>query len=150
MLRGESLDTLGERLKIARERTGLKQTQVKVRTNINNKTLSGYENNVSEPDTNTLSVLAELYEVSYKWLLTGEGSMSENKQNISKDEKDVAKRLEAFKKDIENSDGLAFNGEPISDDAKESLIEAMEHIYRTTQRLNKKYIPKKYRKEYDE
>lgn len=75
--------SLGERLKIARQKRGLKQTEVRDRTNINNKTLSGYENNVSDPDTSTLTTLAELYEVSYKWLLTGEGSMSDNNSNQS-------------------------------------------------------------------
>lgn len=139
------MSTLGDRLKLARERTGLKQTQVKERTNINNKTLSGYENNVSEPDTATLSTLAELYGVTYKWLLSGEGSMIEKKSLNSKEERDIAKRLEAFKEEIENSDGLAFSGEPLSDEAKESLIESMEHIFRQTQRINKKYTPKKYR-----
>lgn len=57
-----------ERLRIARERKNLKQTQVRDRTGINNKTLSGYENGVSEPDLDTLKVLADLYEVSVDWL----------------------------------------------------------------------------------
>src|SRR5690625_3268239 len=71
------MSTLGDRLKIARERKGFTQVDVRERTNINNKTLSGYEKNVSEPDTNTLSLLADLYEVSYRWLLTGKGSIEE-------------------------------------------------------------------------
>ena len=71
------MTTLGDRLKIARERKGFTQVEVRERTNINNKTLSGYEKNVSEPDTNTLSLLADLYEVSYRWLLTGKGSIEE-------------------------------------------------------------------------
>lgn len=142
------MSTLGERLKLARERTGLKQTQVKERTNINNKTLSGYENNVSEPDAATLAILADLYGVSYKWLLTGEGSMiNESNKLTDKDSKDIAKRLQKFREEIENSDGLAFNGEPLSEEAKESLIESMEYIFRQTQKINKKYTPKKYRDE---
>jgi len=63
------LSILPERLKQARERKNFKQTQVMNRTGINNKTLSGYENGVSEPDGETLKVLAELYEVSTDWLL---------------------------------------------------------------------------------
>lgn len=68
---------------------------------------------------------------------------------ISKDEKDIAKRLEEFKKDLTSADGLNFSGEPMSDDAKESLIEAIDHLFRQTQRINKKYIPKKHRKDED-
>lgn len=142
------MSTLGERLKLARERTGLKQTQVKERTNINNKTLSGYENNVSEPDAATLAILADLYGVSYKWLLTGEGSMINESNKLSDQaEKDIAKRIQKFREEIENSDGLAFNGEPLSEEAKESLIESMEYIFRQTQKINKKYVPKKFRDE---
>lgn len=55
--------TLGDRLKHARERRNLKQTQVMRYTGINNKTLSGYENNISEPDLETLRNLAVCYEV---------------------------------------------------------------------------------------
>lgn len=141
------MSTLGERLKIARERTGLKQTQVKERTNINNKTLSGYENNVSEPDRTTLITLANLYDVSFEWLMTGEGKLSDAKVNTPKDEKDIAKRVAQLRADLENSEGLAFDGEPMSDEAKESLLEAMEFAVRTAKKINKKYTPKKYRDE---
>lgn len=75
------MTTIGERLKIARQRAGLKQTQVRDRININNKTLSGYENNVSEPDVTTLVTLAELYEVSYKWLLTGKDEENQKRRD---------------------------------------------------------------------
>lgn len=63
------MSILGERLKIARERKKLKQTQVKEKTGINNKTLSGWENGLSEPDSDSLRILANLYEVSTDWLL---------------------------------------------------------------------------------
>lgn len=142
------MNTLGDRLKIARQKKGLKQTEVMKRANINNKTLSGYENNVSDPDTNTLTVLAELYEVSFKWLMTGEGNMKENNSSsLPKVEKDIAKRLEQVRNELENSDGLAFDGEPMSEEAKESLLESMELIFRQTQRINKKFTPKKYRED---
>ncbi|AVK98889.1 helix-turn-helix transcriptional regulator [Lysinibacillus sphaericus] len=154
------MNTLGDRLRIARQKSGLKQTQVKERTNINNKTLSGYENNVSEPDMNTLATLTELYEVSYKWLLTGEGEMNIPRQiekkvsNLTdKDERDIGKRMEKIKKDLlegnsdDNSDALSFMGEPMSEEAIESLLEALEHAERLATLANKKFIPKKYRKD---
>lgn len=63
------MSILALRLKKARIRAGLKQVQVYEKTGINNKTLSGYENGVSEPDAKTLRKLAELYEVSIDWLM---------------------------------------------------------------------------------
>ena len=57
------MEELGFALRLARERRGLTQKQVMTMTGINNKTLSGYENGVSEPDLATLGVLLKLYGV---------------------------------------------------------------------------------------
>ena len=51
------MEELGYALRLARERRGLTQTQVMNLTGINNKTLSGYENNIAEPDLQTLTTL---------------------------------------------------------------------------------------------
>lgn len=146
----QTLSTLGERLKLAREKSGFKQIQVKDRTNINNKTLSGYEHDVSEPDSQTLSVLADLYDVSYKWLLTGKGSMksSSDTENelTEKDERDIAKDLQRIIDDLESGTSLAFDGEPMDDDTRELVLAQIERNLRTTKKhAKKKFTPKKYR-----
>ena len=64
----------GLALRQARERRELTQTQVMAMTGINNKTLSGYENGVSEPDLQTLAILLRLYQVSADQLLHLSGS----------------------------------------------------------------------------
>lgn len=63
------MEQLGYALRLARERRGLSQTQVMALTGINNKTLSGYENGVSEPDLQTLAALLRLYRASADRLL---------------------------------------------------------------------------------
>lgn len=63
------MEELGYALRLARERRGLTQTQVMNLTGINNKTLSGYENNIAEPDLQTLTTLLRLYRVSADRLL---------------------------------------------------------------------------------
>ena len=60
---------LAQRLKLCRENKKLTQIDVYNRTGINNKTLSGYENDVSDPDLETLKILAGLYEVTTDYLL---------------------------------------------------------------------------------
>ncbi len=60
---------IGIRLRLAREAKRLTQVQVKMLTNIHNKTLSGYEKEVSEPDIRTLRILANLYETSIDYLV---------------------------------------------------------------------------------
>lgn len=55
---------IGKILKETREDLDLSQVKVMELTGINNKTLSGYENGVSEPDLRTLATLARLYNMS--------------------------------------------------------------------------------------
>lgn len=137
---------IGKRLKKAREDAKYTQMKAAEKLGISNGTLSGYERNYRDPDTDILNQMADLYGVSIEWLMGRSDVLREEAVNYNKkDERDIAKRLEQFKEEIENSDGLAFSGEPLSDEAKESLIESMEHIFRQTQRINKKYIPKKFR-----
>jgi transcriptional regulator with XRE-family HTH domain len=59
------------RLKSARAAKGLTQLQVQRATNINEATIGGYENGVSEPSLFNLSMLAALYEVSTDWIING-------------------------------------------------------------------------------
>lgn len=69
-------------------------------------------------------------------------------QNLTyKNEKDIAKDLEKVKKTImENQDGLMFDGEPASDEALQSVLDALEFGMKQAKLINKKYIPKKHRK----
>lgn len=138
----------GERLKRLREDRKLSQQQLADRLNINRSTYARYELGQTQPDYETLQRLADFYEVSVDYLFG-----RENNNNLPgltpKDEKDIAKRMEKIKKDLAADGGLSFYGEPLSEEAKESLLEAMEYAVKQAQRLNKKYIPKKYRKEND-
>ncbi|MCR5545461.1 MAG: helix-turn-helix domain-containing protein [Lachnospiraceae bacterium] len=54
----------GDRLRDARERLDLKQTDVANATHINNKILSGYERNISQPSLENLKTLCDFYNVS--------------------------------------------------------------------------------------
>lgn len=65
------MTTFGTRLKQARKSKRLTQNEVAGQLGIDFTTVSKYENNKSQPDNETLSELAGLYEVSLDWLLTG-------------------------------------------------------------------------------
>ena len=52
---------IGKILKNARENKEYTQKQVMELTGIHRKSLSGYENNVAEPDLSTFATLANLY-----------------------------------------------------------------------------------------
>lgn len=132
---------IGKRLK--QLRGDKSQEEVAKQIGISRARLSHYETGRSEPDTEIIQKLATYYNVSTDYLLGNETSTLIDE--IEKEEKDIAKRMEQIKRDLSSEDGLLFNGEPMSEEAVESFLEAMEYAVRQTQRINKKYIPKKYR-----
>lgn len=149
------MDTLGERLrKLRKEKTTNSMKEFGKIFGLSESAIGMYERNERKPDYQTLEKIADYLDTSVGFLITGKDDNGEDhsstyNQYNNKEEKDIAKRLEEFKKEIEKSDGLAFDGEPMSEEAKESLIESMEHIFRQTQRINKKYIPNKYKENED-
>lgn len=137
---------ISQRLKAARKAKRLTQEQLAHKVQTTKGTISNYENGYSTPSNEMMVLLSDTLEVSTDYLLGRTNEPSNPVTEFSeKDEKDIAKQLLQFREDIEHSDGLSFDGEPMSEEAKESLIESMEHIFRQTQRINKKYTPKKFR-----
>ncbi len=70
---GPGTATFGDRVAGAREAASMTQTELARRLGIKKATLAGWEDDLSEPRANRLSMLAGLLNVSIKWLLTGEG-----------------------------------------------------------------------------
>ena len=98
----------------------------------------------------TLKKIADLFEVSIDYLITGELSETEKAPALTKkDERDIEKRLEAMIGDLEgNADGLMFSGEPMDEETRELLKMSLRNQLEISKRLAKqKYTPKKYRKE---
>ncbi|WP_163142813.1 helix-turn-helix domain-containing protein [Bacillus sp. 22-7] len=137
--------SLGIRLKKEREKRKWSQKEVAEKVGITNAVLSNYERDYRDPDTETLKKLADLYEVETDYLLGRSDFQKSNANLQSKDEKDIAKRMEKIRQDLSEDDGYMLMGEPISEEAKESILDAMEYAIRQATRINKKYIPKKYR-----
>ncbi|MCT4572346.1 immunity repressor protein, partial [Bacillus thuringiensis] len=104
-----------------------------------------YESEERFPPHDVLTKLADCFSVSADYLLGRSVTGEPNEQVTPKDEKDIAKRMEEIKKDLQGEDGLMFSGEPMSQEAVESLLDAMEYIVKQTKVINKKYVPKKYR-----
>ncbi|WP_080871855.1 helix-turn-helix domain-containing protein [Oceanobacillus timonensis] len=73
---------LSQRLREAREKAGLKQIEASKLLGISNGTLSGYEREYRDPDTDSLHKMAELYGVSVDWLL-GKSTTSPSKKDTS-------------------------------------------------------------------
>lgn len=65
--------TFGDRLAAARESENMTQAQMARRLGIRASTLRGWEEDLSEPRANHLSMMAGVLNVSMMWLLNGEG-----------------------------------------------------------------------------
>lgn len=70
---GPDAATFGDRVAGAREATGMTQSQLARRLGVKKVTLNGWEQDMSEPRANKLSMLAGLLNVSMMWLINGEG-----------------------------------------------------------------------------
>ncbi|MDE4098717.1 MULTISPECIES: helix-turn-helix domain-containing protein [Rhodobacterales] len=70
---GPEAATFGDRVAAAREAAGMTQGQLSRRLGVKKSTLSGWEQDLSEPRANKLSMMSGLLNVSMTWLLTGEG-----------------------------------------------------------------------------
>lgn len=67
------VSTFGDRLSGAREAACMTQEQLAQKLGVKLKTLRAWEQDLSEPRANKLSMLAGLLNVSLSWLLTGQG-----------------------------------------------------------------------------
>lgn len=100
--------------------------------------------NTSSPKIETVKKVADYFNVSTDYLL----GRTQNKywELKDKDDKDIAKRLESIKNDLESGVGLAFDGEPMDDITKELVLAQIENNMRTAKITAKqKFTPKKYR-----
>ncbi|SMO33968.1 helix-turn-helix domain-containing protein [Ruegeria faecimaris] len=70
---GPDAATFGDRLAGAREAAGMTQAHLARRLGVKKSTIAAWENDLSEPRANRLSMMAGMINVSIMWLLTGEG-----------------------------------------------------------------------------
>lgn len=95
--------------------------------------------------TGTAQKIADYFGVSVDYLL---GNETEKAPTLTKkDERDIARQLETLSQSLESGEGLMFDGDPLSDEARESILQAMKLGLEAAKLRNKeKYTPKKYKK----
>lgn len=104
---------------------------------------SGRKKTISAP---TAQKIASYFGVTVGYLL-GEEEQKEMPALTQKDERDIAKSLESIMDDLEHSGDLMFDGDPMSEEARESMRNAIELGLKAVKLLNKEtYTPKKYKK----
>ena len=96
---GPDAATFGDRVAGARDAMGMTQTQLARRLGVKKATVIGWEQDVSEPRANKLSMMAGLLNVSIKWLLTGEGEGVDTpeEEDAPADLRDAVQELRAIR-----------------------------------------------------
>lgn len=95
---GPDAATFGDRLAAARESAGMTQGVLAKRLGVRLATLRAWEEDLSEPRANRLSMLAGLLNVSMRWLMTGEGEGIEAPADTSAAQTDLMALLADMRK----------------------------------------------------
>lgn len=98
--------TFGDRVAAAREAAGMEQAQLAKRLGVRQSTLRGWEDDISEPRANRLSMLAGLLNVSMMWLINGEGEGldgSEDAVHVPADVSALLAEVRGLREDLSNS-----------------------------------------------
>ena len=133
---------------------GVTPYKVSKETGVSQPTLSEWKKGTYTPKQDKLQKIADYFGVTLDYLM-GNAHIDEQTPLETqkaptlnkKDERDIAKTLGQLKETLENEEGLMFDGNPMTDEAKESILAAMEVGLQMAKLKNKeKYTPKKYRK----
>lgn len=135
-----------ERLIKLRQNKALTQNELADLVKISRSALSLYELGKREPDFSTLSRLAEFFGVTTDYLLGRSEKTTKSSSLSQKEERDISKDLEKILSNLESSEALAFDGEPLDDETKALMKVSLENSMRLAKQIAKnKFTPKKYK-----
>lgn len=126
---------------------GVTAYRVAKETGITTATLSNWKQGKYTPKSDKLQKIADYFGVSLDYLMTGKEEEQKEITLTTKDERDIAKRLEKTLAELEDmNEGLMFSGEPLDDETRELLKASLENSIRIAKiNAKQKYTPKKYR-----
>ena len=134
--------TFGEKVKNERNRLGLNQDELAKKIGVTRRVISSYENDSSRPrGTERYKKLAEALGVNINYLLSDdEAFIADVEDNYGHRGAKQAKEL------LAEVTGLFAGGEMADEDMRE-MVDAIQEAYLIAKKNNKKYTPKKYRKD---
>ncbi len=99
-----------------------------------------------KPSADVLEKMAVYFKMSIEEILGG--SKNKTPTLSDKDERDIARDLESIMADLDKGGSLMFDGNPMTDEARESIKAAMKLGLEAAKNKNKeRFTPKKFRKE---
>ena len=143
------MSTTSQRIQEGLELRGLKQADLVEKTGISKGALSSYISGRYTPKQTNIYLIAKALNVNEAWLMGADVPMEREESFLTKrDTKDIEKILDMTRAQLENQEGLMFDGDPASPEAIESILSAMQIGMELAKKQNKeKYTPKKYKKD---
>lgn len=135
---------LKEKLSTLRAMKKMTQEELANAVGVTRKSIVNYENGLRTPKKEVVIKLADVLGVEYSELLSDEDEFMLNAQ-----EQYGSRGKAAAEKLVRNANAL-FAGGDISEADKALVLEAIQEAYWEAKIINKKYTPKKYRKNQNE
>lgn len=117
---------VGGRLRSLRKQKGMTQKELAALLGVTDAAIGMWENEKRDPDYETLVRLAQIFNTSVDYLL----GHTDNRQPISP--RNEPKSLEDFLREQE----VMFDGVPLTDEDKESILQALKLLWRRRNRTN--------------
>jgi transcriptional regulator with XRE-family HTH domain len=126
---------LGKRLKHLRIYKGLYQKELAKLLNISTSAYGYYEQGKRDPDTRTLQILSEFYNVSTDYLL----GKTDDPTPIGQPKIDIGidQELDQFIQRIQETSGLKLYGEPLDDGTKTILLKMLKNTKEMVEEIKK-------------
>ena len=147
------MTAFSDKLRQLRKQRGLTQTEFGKLFNLSKQTISGYEKGESNPPMESAQRFADYFNISLDELMGREKTASLNSFNnlpslTPKDEREIAKDLEAMLNALDDKSGMAGYNDPEDEEDLELLKASLQTSMRLAKQIaKKKYTSKKYRKE---
>lgn len=134
--------TFGEKVKAERTKLGLNQDELAEKIGVTRRVICSYENDKSRPrGTERYKKLAEALNVNVNYLLSEDDAFIADVED--KNGRRGARQAQELLAEVT---GLFAGGEMADEDMRE-MVDAIQEAYLIAKKNNKKYTPKKYRKD---
>lgn len=135
-------------IKLCQDRN-IAPTRAAIEAGLSKSTVTKWKNSPDSQLSGTvIAKLSDYFGITKAELLgEPEKDQKETPTLTAKDERDIARDLERIRQALESEDTIMFDGDPMSDEARDSIMNAIELGLKAAKIKNKeKYTPKKYRK----
>lgn len=134
--------SFGKKLRDLREAKHLTQQELADQVGVSLKTISRYETNESHPRYRKIyDKLAEVLDTTHDYLVTDEEDFILNARELY-----GSKGANDAREIVDGVIGLMAGGE-VPEEDKKAILDAIQEAYYMAKTENKKYTPKKYRKD---